>query len=169
MNLISRKKIQLLRKTDLPSVLQIQANAYLPELNEKVEVFANKLELFPQGCVGVKAGNSLIAYAFAHPWIKEEPVPLNDYTYILPTHPDIFYIHDVAVLKEYYRMGIAHLLVNYLIDLAQRYKFKEFGLVAVQKTESFWEQFGFKQIRSFEYAPGISATFMSRKKNLDRY
>jgi ribosomal protein S18 acetylase RimI-like enzyme len=162
MNPISGKKIRLLHKSDLNKILLIQANAYRLEFNESIEVFDHKIDLFPEGCLGVWNQNSLIAYAFAHPWIKDQPIPLNEHTFILPTHPDLLYIHDVAVHRKWHRMGVAHQLVKHLIKLAQHNKLSEFALVAVQGTESFWEQFDFRRIRSFEYAPGISATYMYR-------
>jgi hypothetical protein len=52
---------------DLDAVERI-GNAVHVNLQERPEVFANKLALFPQGCFVLARNGAVIGYGIAHPW-----------------------------------------------------------------------------------------------------
>jgi ribosomal protein S18 acetylase RimI-like enzyme len=56
---------------------------------------------------------------------------------------DTLYIHDLAVDKDGRGKGVAQALVRASIDAAKGRGLSRACLVAIQNSQSFWEQFGF--------------------------
>lgn len=145
---------------DLDAVLRIQADAYRQELHESADTFARKLTLFPEGCVAVEHLGTLIAYVFSHPWKGEETIPLNADTLVLPSDPDSYYIHDLAIEPAYHGHHIGHLLVDHLRVVCDALSLHHCILVSVQDSEHFWNEQGFTSQKRFQYTPTVSAVLM---------
>lgn len=154
-------KIRELATADIPEVLRVQDDAYLPQLIESAETFLRKMKLFPAGALGCVDGERLCGYLFCHPWTDGEIVSLDSATLQLPVNADCLYIHDLAVEKACRGRGVARHLMDRGIALAKKAGLRQFGLVAVQDSEPFWARFGFATLRSFEYVPGVPASFMT--------
>jgi len=152
---------RLLTPADLPGILAVQRACHPPALQEGAGAFARKLAGFPPGCLGLDGDGRLCAYVFCHPWPAGETVPLDG-----PATPsgagDCLYIHDLAVLPERRGTGAAAALLARVSALAGQLGLDRFGLVAVQDSGPFWIRQGFRAVRSFEYAPGVSAIYMVR-------
>jgi GNAT superfamily N-acetyltransferase len=154
-------EIRPLTGGDLPRVLVVQEDCYSRSLLEDEETFSCKLLLFPEGCLGAFEGERLVAYVFSHPWSDGEFVPLHEPLDSLPDAPDCLYIHDLAVMRPWRNRGIADLLVNRLFDLAHSHRIERVGLVAVNRSEPYWERYRLRRTYCITYSEGVPATYMT--------
>jgi GNAT superfamily N-acetyltransferase len=154
-------EIRQLTGDDLPQVLLVQEDCYPPALLEDEETFSCRLFLFPEGCLGAFEGGRLVAYVFSHPWSSGEIVPLHASPGALPGAPDCVYIHDLAVMRPWRKRGIADLLLTRLFDLAHSCSLENVGLVAVNRSEPYWEKYRLRRSHSITYTEGVPATYMT--------
>jgi GNAT superfamily N-acetyltransferase len=154
-------EIRPLKREDVPQVLVVQEDCYPRDLLEDEETFSCKLHLFPEGCLGAFEDGRLIAYVFSHPWSFGEYVPLHEELDSLPEAPDCVYIHDIAVLRAWRRQGIADMLITRLFDLAHAHHRGRVALVAVNRSERYWEGYNLRREFSIIYTEGVPATYMT--------
>jgi len=125
---------------------QVQALADEIHVNhpEDFEVLAERQRLYPQGCLMLTEDRRAIGYALTHPWKLGEPPPLNELLGELPSAPTTYYIHDVALLPVARSKGYAAQVASRLIAHARTAGFGNLSLVAVNKSQAFWEKVGFR-------------------------
>ena len=119
-----------------------------PALPERPEVFAEKLRLFPAGCLVLARGPAVLGYALSHPWGFPAVPALDGFLGALPENPCCLFLHDVAVLPEARARGAASALVPRLEAVARRQGLDALALVAVYGTRPFWERLGFRHVES---------------------
>ncbi|MGE0416197.1 MAG: GNAT family N-acetyltransferase [Acetobacteraceae bacterium] len=147
---------QPMSSEDLPAVAQIAAIVH-PTHPEDAEVAAERLRLYPAGCLVLCRGTAVIGYALSHPWRLAAPPPLNSALGRLPAMADTFYLHDLALLpaargRHAGRSGVSRLLARARAD-----GFVRASLVAVSGSVAFWQRQGFA-IRS---DPAVAAKLAS--------
>lgn len=152
---------------DLPQV-KVLADTIHVDYPEEMEVFADRLRLYPQGCHVLCEDGRPIGYALTHPWTYREPPPLNTPLRELPRAASTYYIHDMALLPEGRGKGYAGQGIRLLADHAQAAGFGNMSLVAVNRSQPFWEKWGFRgetlpdlQAKLRSYGP--DAVLMVRK------
>ena len=153
---------RLLTPADIVELHRVEAETYLPVLHESDEAFLRLIELFPQGAFGFFDEHGLCGYAFATPTRAGETLQLRSVMESVAADADTFYIHDVAVAHRCRGRGVARQLVERLLELARASGFRRSELVSVQGSAPFWERFGFRRVRDFEYAPGAPSVTMIR-------
>jgi GNAT superfamily N-acetyltransferase len=156
---------------DIEPLAQV-ANKIHPGLPERDEVFAERIKLFPAGCLALvdNKSNKLHGYAISHPIRYQAPPPLDSLLGEIAEDADQFYIHDLAILPECQGRGYGKECLEMLFEVAKKYQ--STGLVSVYGTAPFWGRFGFVpvkmnvalQTKLVEY--GEDAMFLERK-NLD--
>ncbi len=129
-------------ETDLPEVAAISREVH-PELPEDPGVFAERLRLYPAGCLVLQSAGRIAGYAISHPWRLGPPPKLNTLLLRLPQAPDTFYIHDVALLAQARGAGTGGALVLRLVQQARRTGVSNLSLVAVGGSVGFWRRQGF--------------------------
>src|ERR1700744_4826373 len=87
---------------DLVSVERI-GDLVHPTYPEDATVVAERLQLYPAGCLVLECRSVTQGYAVSHPWLFGRPPALNTQLQGLPARPDTFYIHDVALMPEFRR------------------------------------------------------------------
>jgi ribosomal protein S18 acetylase RimI-like enzyme len=157
-------EIRGLTLDDVPDVLKIQEECYIPDLLETADTFIKKLRLFPQGSLGCWQREDLTAYVFAHPWKVGEIVPLDFALRSLPTDANSLYIHDLAVSPKFRGLKIADQLLQKLFSIAGSLGLEDFALVAVQNSEPFWNRYGFRTQEKLIYGTNTPASKMSMTK-----
>ncbi len=105
---------------DLDAVERI-GNAVHVSLQERPEVFANKLALFPPGCFVLARNGDVSGYGIAHPWALGSVPALDTVMAALPAAPTCLYIHDVVVLEAARGQGAAGVLVDVFEAVARRH------------------------------------------------
>lgn len=159
-------------EADLSDVLAIAGEVH-PAFPEDAEVFAERLRLYPAGCLAFSTNDGVAGYVVSHPWRAKDPPALNSRLGELPSRPETYYIHDIALLPELHGSGAAALAVALLLARAGREKLATASLVAVNDSASFWERHGFRKVMSDKIVDamlvrklrgyGSAATFMVRQ------
>ncbi|KAK4125418.1 acyl-CoA N-acyltransferase [Parathielavia appendiculata] len=116
-----------------------------PDLPESAHVFAERVRLFPEGCLGLVRHDDgkLCGYAISHPIRAREPPALDSLLGEIAPDADQYYIHDVAVLPGFRGKGLAAEVIRMLIEVAWRHNYRTTCLVSVYGTAPFWARFGF--------------------------
>ncbi|CAL62838.1 Putative acetyltransferase [Herminiimonas arsenicoxydans] len=130
---------------DMASVTLVASQVH-PDYPEDERVFAERLALYPDGCLLLEAGKQIAGYVISHPWRERQPPALNSLLQALPATPSTYYIHDVALLPAARGLGAASQLVDILMQLAQAADLATMSLVAVNDSHAFWARHGFVSI-----------------------
>ena len=151
---------------DLSAVSRLAARIH-PNYPEDDAVFAERLRLYPAGCLVFERGQGIEAYVVSHPWRKLEPPPLNSLVGNLPTAPSTFYIHDLAFAPPARGRGAAAWIVAQLEECARAQELSSMSLTAVNGSAGFWRRQGFEAILDDALAEklrcyGDDAQFMVR-------
>ena len=141
---------------DLPQV-QILADTIHVSHPEDFEVLAERQRLYPQGCLMLVEGEDPIGYALTHPWRFGEPPPLNELLRAIPSDATTYYIHDVALMPVARGKGYALQAADRLVAHAREAGFGNLSLVAVNRSQAFWEKAGFRVTA----LPGLEAKLSS--------
>ena len=112
-----------------------------PGLVERREVFADRLAVYPKGCLVLVADGAIAGYGVSHPARLRDPPHLDALLGVVRADADSYYIHDVAVAPEQRGTGKAAQGVGLLMDVAASYPAT--GLISVYGTMPFWSRFGF--------------------------
>jgi ribosomal protein S18 acetylase RimI-like enzyme len=141
---------------DLGPVQRVADRVHV-EHPEDPEVFAERLCLYRQGCHVLDEGGAILGYAIAHPWRLAEPPALNARLHALPVAATTYYVHDVALLPEGRGHGHAAEAARLLAAHARAQGFASMTLVAVNRSQPFWEKQGFRE----QAIPGLETKLLS--------
>ncbi|KAF2741135.1 hypothetical protein EJ04DRAFT_481535 [Polyplosphaeria fusca] len=116
-----------------------------PDLPESAEVFAERVKLFPDGCLGLFTSDSdhLCGYIVSHPIQRRHPPALDALLGQIAPGVDQYYVHDLAILPEVRGKGYAQQGLEKVLAVAKGYATT--GLVSVYGTAAFWGRFGFRK------------------------
>ena len=152
---------------DMAAVTHIAAQVH-PDYPEDDRIFAERLALYPDGCLLLEMGQQSAGYVISHPWLERQPPALNSLLQALPATPSTYYLHDIALLPAARGIGAASQLIARLMLLAQTSALRTMSLVAVNDSHAFWARHGFlviddpalqKKLNSYDAA----ACFLSRE------
>ncbi|MGF9763970.1 GNAT family N-acetyltransferase [Microvirga sp. 0TCS3.31] len=124
---------------------------------EDPEVLAERQRLYPQGCFMLIEDKRAIGYALTHPWRFAEPPPLNRLLGAIPAQATTYYIHDIALVPEARGKGYAAQITDRLVSHAREARFDNLSLVAVNKSQVFWEKAGFRVIAVPDLRPKLAS------------
>lgn len=127
---------------DLDRVMDIAAVVH-PDYPEERTVFAERLALFPDGCLMALADDATVGYAVMHPGTLGAPPPLDSPLGALPESPDCLYLHDVALLPAARGLGLGVSALERMEALAERRGFAWLALTSTPKARAFWDRNGF--------------------------
>jgi GNAT superfamily N-acetyltransferase len=153
--------------TDLDRVERIGEHVH-PDYPEDESVFAERLHLYPSGCLVLQVDCSILGYAISHPWVLEQPPRLNSHLGQLPAVTDTYFIHDVALMPVARGTGQGRAIVERLAEQARLNRAASMSLVAVHGSGAFWRHHGFHEadnppIRAKLLLYGPAARFMVRR------
>ncbi len=154
------------RPIDLPHVAIVAARVHAA-YPEDAAVFAERLRLYPAGCLVCESGGRLAGYVLSHPWADRAAPALNSLLGALPASPATYYIHDLALLPAARGAGAGSAIVAALVAQARAEKLATLSLVAVHGSEEFWRRHGFAAVADAALADTLrsydeSARFMMR-------
>lgn len=157
-----------MRPTDLPAVLEIQAQCYRGMLLESGAALASRLTLSPATCwVAARAGRNetLAAYLFTHMWPQDSLPPLDgvlephwarsDESGRAPAEPAAaltWFVHDMAVAPAGQGKRLAQGLYVAARAAALDAGLRSSRLVAVQSAAPWWRRLGYEKIASADDA-----------------
>lgn len=115
-------------------------------LPERAEVFAEKFQLFPEGCLVLVLHDEVVGYGLSHPWLLRSIPPLDTFLGMLPQAPECVFIHDVVVLHRARGRGAAGAFIDIIKAIARKANIPYLALVSVYNTHPLWERLGFQII-----------------------
>lgn len=136
---------------DMEAVMRI-GDVIHSALPEGEHVFAERVKLFPEGCLALVIDNGggtgrreLCGYAISHPIRPRQPPALDATLEAVPLEAAQYYIHDFCVLPEYRGKGLADQGIRRLLSVAaDTERFPDGAcLVSVYGTVPFWGRYGF--------------------------
>ena len=139
-------QLKFLKTVDMADVLRIQDYCYTEIEPESSDSLQAKILASPSTCLIAESSAGAVGYLIAVPIIYPNLPPLNYPTFELAAGVDTLYIHDLAVDRAGRGQGVAQALVRASIDAAKRSGLSRACLVAIQNSQSFWEQFGFEPV-----------------------
>lgn len=154
-----------MQAADLPAVTAL-ADAIHAEHPEDAAVFAERLALYPVGCLVLQGEGGIRGYTIAHPWTAAAPPVLDSLLGALPAGPDAFHLHDIVLDPAARGRGHAAAALAMLFGQAAGLGLPRATLVAVAGTADYWQRQGFRPIPPRDpaalesYGPG--STFMAR-------
>lgn len=127
---------------DLGAVTAISATVH-GRYAEPFDVYAERLALYPAGCLVWADADRVSGLLVTHPW-KAGPAPrLGELLGKIPDSPDRYYLHDVALLPTARGQGAGRTAVALVDALARRAGMSIVTLVAVNGADRFWASQGF--------------------------
>lgn len=138
---------------DLSAVADISAMVH-GRYGESVDVYRERLSLWPSGCHVWQRSDSVGGLLIAHPWYRATSPELGAFLGAIPADADSFYLHDIALLPETRGQGAGSAATTLVVDLARRAGHPDISLVAVNGAERFWETQGFVVVEEGGYGPG---------------
>lgn len=141
---------------DLPDVTAISAAVH-GRYAEPVEIYAERLSLYPSGCFVWADAGVVRGLLVSHPWRRGAPPALGAMLGSIPTDADRYYLHDIALLPETRGQGAGGAAVALVARIAASAGLADITLVAVNGADRFWAAQGFdhdKDAGSGGYGPG---------------
>ncbi len=153
-------------ESDLPAVERL-GNGVHANHQERPEIFANRLGLFPDGCwMATMPTLGIAGYALAHAWPAGSTVPL-DTVLLPPALPGVLYIHDVVTHPQARGLGLGAAFLDRLLAVAARHGLPALALTALDGLAPYWQRLGFTAVtderltaKLASYGPG--ACYMLR-------
>jgi GNAT superfamily N-acetyltransferase len=157
--------------SDLGDIQSI-ADRIHPDLQERPEIFAERLKLFPEGCFALVQNEQVVGYGLSHPWFLNSIPPLNQLLGSLPQSPGCLLIHDVAALPQARGHGAARALIEITAKLARKRQIPCLALVSVYNTRPLWTSLGFEVVTDGALTDklesyGNTARYMIRRSDRD--
>lgn len=145
-----------MHKRDLGDVTGV-ADWVHPAHPEDWGVFAERLALYPDGCLVLDGPAGIDGYVISHPWTSGRLPKLNTLLGALPDPADTYYLHDIAILNRARGTGAAKRAVDAITAHARSRGFAGVTLVAVNNSANFWRARGFRSISQ----PGLGSALAS--------
>jgi len=127
-------------EADLTAVVAV-ADSVHSGLKERLEVFAERLALYPAGCLVLSRHGEIAGYAISHPIRRFDPPSLDQVIGALAPDADEYFLHDVALAPAMRGSGEGAAGVRRLLRIGQA--FATTALISVYGTRGFWARFGF--------------------------
>lgn len=138
---------------DLSAVVAI-ADAVHGVFTEPLDVYAERLALYPAGCRVYRRDGAVAGFLVTHPWHRGAVPKLGALLGTLPAAPEVYYLHDIALLPAARGTGAGAEATAFVRRQAIAANCREIALVAVAGADSYWRAQG------FDYAgPGVPGPY----------
>jgi len=127
----------------VPGIAAIARLAH-PQLPERPEVFAEKVALFPAGCLVLADHGAVSGYALSHPWRLGDIPPLDALLGPVPAAADCLFVHDIALAPEVRGRGFGPAAMRRLEALARAQGLPAMAIVSVYGSHPLWQRLGFE-------------------------
>lgn len=137
--------VRAMKPEDLVAVVEIQAQCYPPEMNERPELLAARLAACPDTAwvVANAATGEPGAYLVGYRTVLGKVSPLGA-AFEHHAQPDGLYLHDLAIGRAWRGRGVAQALVAHARAQAALSGLAGLALVSVNDTVGFWRGQGFE-------------------------
>lgn len=153
----SMVSIRTAKASEYSEISAIGTANYPENLYEGDESLKSKMEGYPDGCL-VADLDGVVGYIISFPYMLGKPYPIDE-IYNPEGNPDCYYIHNLCVMPEFRKKGIARMLARRVLE----FRWPVVCLVAVMESERFWHKLGFRGFAEIDYY-GLSAEYMLKIK-----
>lgn len=119
-----------------------------PDHPEAPAVFAERLALYPAGCLVLAQADAIAGYVISHPWRHLQAPTLDQCLGALPCPADGYLIHDVALLPGCRGSGHGRAAVLRLQTVVLDAGLAEMSLVSLPRSVGFWTMMGFRPVQA---------------------
>ncbi len=140
--ILAGPSIRRMLAADIPAVLTVQAQCYVPAMNEAAEVIAQRLAQASDFAWVAERGQEIGAYLVTYPSRVGKLTLLGD-GFTIAEAADCLYIHDLAVAPRHAGFGLGRQLLEAAEAHACRLDLQHAALVSVQDSRRYWESLGF--------------------------
>lgn len=135
---------RFMTEADLDGVVEVAGEAF-PNHPEDRACFANRLALYPAGCRVLADDTGAVGgYLVSYPWLLDAAPALNALLPSLPETPEVYYLHDLALLSSARGGGHAARGAALAIEAAKEAGLSMVCLTAVNNAAAFWARQGFE-------------------------
>ncbi|MGD8402084.1 MAG: GNAT family N-acetyltransferase [Anaerolineales bacterium] len=133
------------REQDIPTVLEIDAEAFSPYgIAEKPETFQQRLTAFPDGFIILVTNHEIAAFGCSEKWsIEREPGLDEDPSVTHQEDGRVFCITAMAVKKKYQGRGFSLLMLDKLIEVAHNHGCRKI-ILETSHSQELYQKRGFK-------------------------
>lgn len=129
-----------------------------------------RFKLFNIGCHVLEDGKDIVGYLVSHPILSDDPPALNTLLDRLPDPADAYYFHDLALLPEYRKKGLAIPMMEWMLAKSVDMGYDAAYLTSVNKNCNYWSRYGFATVDDSDIdakliSYGSEAQYMRRKWN----
>lgn len=124
---------------------------------EDEAVLAERLSLYPEGCLSLWRGGSIVGYLVSHPWHFKQPPALNVLLEKIPSPASTYYVHDIALLPAARGTGAASAAVSRIVKHATEAGFSNVSLIAVSGSRPFWKRHRFAVVDDPALGPKLKS------------
>jgi ribosomal protein S18 acetylase RimI-like enzyme len=149
-----------MRAADLAAVAALEPLCHAPLPPEGEALFAERLALFPAGCLAAEDAAGLAAYLVSHPWGRAAPPALGVRLGALPAGADALHLHDIAIAPRARGMGLVGAALSVLVKAARAAGLPAITLVAVHGTAPLWARHGFVRTGAAPASYGAGETML---------
>lgn len=134
-----------MRAGDLAEVSAI-SDAVHGAYTEPMAVYAERLDLYPDGCRVFEQDGAVAGYLITHPWHRDQPPKLGALLGDIPGDADTYYLHDIALLPAARGTGAGKAALDFVMDRARALGFADIALMAIGGADRFWAAQGFVHV-----------------------
>jgi len=145
-----------MEQADMAAVTAV-SDAVHGDYTEPLDVYAERQNLFPEGCFVFDRGQGVEGYLIVHPWRHGGPPPLGELMGALPEGADSLYLHDLALMPSARGTGAGAQGAAMALHVAAAHGWRDVYLLAVNGAETFWTSRG--------YAPVADAALMAQVRD----
>ncbi len=146
---------------DAPAIARL-ARAELGDYGEAADLYAERIELAPEGCHVFVTDDTVVGHCISHPWYRFAPPALHTLLGGIPTNADCWYLHDVVVAREGRGQRAVERLLPLLSEAAQAKGIATLALIAVGGADGYWSRLGFRPASGGTDGFGPDAIYMER-------
>lgn len=132
-------------RADLPAVMDIAAVVHV-DYPERVEIFAERLALFAPGCRIAMIDGTPVGYSVTHPGLDRKPPALDCLLGALPERPEVFYLHDIALLPAARGSGLGGRALDEAEATARSLGLGVLALTSTPPARGYWLKRGFTPV-----------------------
>lgn len=151
---------------DLPAISAI-SDAVHGDYTEPCDILAERLALYPAGCLVLQKGEAIVGYLITHPWHRDTPPPLGKRLGSIPAESDTYYLHDIALLPSGRGGGSGKAATDFVARQARLAGFTDITLMAINGADSYWAAQGFAHVDGSAAAYGDGTYLMRRSLGSD--
>lgn len=130
---------------DVATVIRIQAQAYIDDIQEADEVIRARFHQAPGASWVVERKGEVCGYLVGYRSCLGEVTPLG-FRFCHKPEADTLYLHDLAICPSATGHGLGPRIVQHALAEARQQHLRHAALVAVQNSKRFWEKLGFRAL-----------------------